>query len=156
MPRSSCIALRVEARECPRALALPRRRIRQQGPGLVACRSGLEAAMDEMAYQLNMDPLEFRLKNYAETDPEKNLPWSSKSLRECYRIGADHFGWSKRPFAPRSMRDGNVLVGWGMATSEYPTRRNASSASARLNADGTFSVDAGTQDVRTGTYTIMT
>ncbi len=127
-----------------------------RAPGEAPGTYGLEAAMDEMAYRLKMDPLEFRLKNYAETDPEKKLPWSSKSLRECYRLGADHFGWSKRPFAPRSMRDGNVLVGWGMATSEYPTRRSPSSASARLNADGTFSVDAGTQDIGTGTYTIMT
>lgn len=127
-----------------------------RAPGEAPGTYGLEAAMDEMAYRLKMDPLEFRLKNYAETDPEKKLPWSSKSLRECYRVGADHFGWSRRPFAPRSMRDGNALVGWGMATSEYPTRRSASSASARLNADGTFSVDAGTQDIGTGTYTIMT
>jgi xanthine dehydrogenase YagR molybdenum-binding subunit len=127
-----------------------------RAPGEAPGNYGLEAAMDEMAYQLKMDPLEFRLKNYAGKDPEKNLPWSSKSLRECYRVGADHFGWNKRPFAPRSMRDGNVLVGWGMATSEYPTRRSASSASAKLNADGTFSVDAGTQDIGTGTYTIMT
>ncbi|MFL6449549.1 MAG: xanthine dehydrogenase family protein molybdopterin-binding subunit [Bryobacteraceae bacterium] len=127
-----------------------------RAPGEAPGTYALEAAMDEMAYRLKMDPIEFRLKNYAEKDPEKNLPWSSKSLRECYRVGADHFGWSRRPFAPRSMRDGNVLVGWGMATSEYPTRRSPSSASARLNADGTFSVDAGTQDIGTGTYTIMT
>ena len=63
-----------------------------------------------------MDPVEFRLKNYAETDPEEKKPWSSKSLRECYRMGAERFGWSKRSLEPRSMRDGNTLIGWGMAT----------------------------------------
>ena len=127
-----------------------------RAPGEASGTYALEAAMDEMAYALKMDPLEFRLKNYAETDPEENKPWSSKSLRECYREGAKRFGWNKRPLEPRSMQERNVLVGWGMATSVYPTRRSAANASAQLNADGTFSVDAGTQDLGTGTYTIMT
>ncbi len=127
-----------------------------RAPGEASGTYGLEAAMDEMAYALKMDPVEFRLKNYAETDPEENKPWSSKSLRECYLQGAQRFGWSKRPLEPKSMQDGNALIGWGMATSVYPTRRSVSNASARLNADGTFSVDAGSQDLGTGTYTIMT
>jgi xanthine dehydrogenase YagR molybdenum-binding subunit len=127
-----------------------------RAPGEAPGTYGLEAAMDELAYQLKMDPLEFRLKNYAEADPEEKKPWSSKSLRECYRIGAERFGWSKRPFQPRSMRDGNALIGWGMASSVYPTRRSPSNARARLEADGSLLVDAGTQDLGTGTYTIMT
>jgi xanthine dehydrogenase YagR molybdenum-binding subunit len=127
-----------------------------RAPGEASGTYGLEAAMDEMAYALKMDPVEFRLKNYAEADPQENKPWSSKSLRECYRQGAQRFGWSKRPLEPRSMRQGNILIGWGMASSVYPTRRSVSNASARLNADGTFSVDAGTQELGTGTYTIMT
>jgi xanthine dehydrogenase YagR molybdenum-binding subunit len=127
-----------------------------RAPGEAPGTYALEAAMDEMAYALNMDPVDFRLKNYAETDPEENKPWSSKSLRECYLRGAERFGWNKRQMQPRSMRDGKTLVGWGMASSVYPTRRSSSNASARLNADGTFSVDAGTQDLGTGTYTIMT
>ena len=127
-----------------------------RAPGEATGTYGLEAAMDEMAYALRMDPVEFRLKNYAETDPEEKKPWSSKSLRECYKQAADRFGWSRRSMEPRSMRDGNTLVGWGMATAVYPTRRMPANASARLNADGTFSVDAGTQDIGTGTYTIMT
>jgi xanthine dehydrogenase YagR molybdenum-binding subunit len=127
-----------------------------RAPGEAPGTYGLEAAMDELAYELKMDPVEFRLKNYAETDPEEKKPWSSKSLRECYRIGAERFGWSKRPFDPRSMRDGNALIGWGMASSVYPTRRSPSNARARLEADGSLLVDAGTQDLGTGTYTIMT
>jgi xanthine dehydrogenase YagR molybdenum-binding subunit len=127
-----------------------------RAPGESVGTYALESAMDEMAVALKMDPIEFRLKNYAEQDPEKKRPWSSKSLRECYRQGAERFGWSKRSPEPRSMRDGHTLVGWGMATSVYPTRRSPSSARAELRADGTFYVDAGTQDIGTGTYTIMT
>ena len=127
-----------------------------RAPGEAPGTYALEAAMDEMAYRLRMDPVEFRLKNYAEQDPQKNRPWSSKSLRECYRKGAEKFGWSARKLEPRSMRDGNELVGWGMATSVYPTHCGAATASAKLNADGTVSVDSGTQDLGTGTYTVMT
>ena len=127
-----------------------------RAPGEAPGNFGLESAMDELAYALKMDPLELRLKNYAEKDPEKNKPWSSKTLRECYRAGADHFGWSKRKHQVRAMRDGNTLVGWGMATAVYPTRRSKSSAVAKLRADGSFLVEAGTQDLGTGTYTIMT
>jgi xanthine dehydrogenase YagR molybdenum-binding subunit len=116
----------------------------------------LEAALDELAYSLKMDPLALRLKNYAEQDEDKMRPWSGKSLRKCYEMGAEKFGWSKRSHEPRSMRDGNTLVGWGMATAVYPARRSEASALARLNADGTIHVDAGTQDLGGGTYTIMT
>lgn len=127
-----------------------------RAPGESVGTFALECAMDEMAHALKMDPIEFRLKNYAEQDPEKKLPWSSKSLRECYRQGAERFGWSKRSPEPRSMREGNTLIGWGMASAVYPTRRSPSSAHAELRADGSFYVDAGTQDIGTGTYTIMT
>ena len=76
----------------------------------------LECAMDELAYALKIDPLELRLINYAETDPESGKPFSSKALRECYRLGAEKFGWKDRKLEPRSMRDGRLLVGWGTAT----------------------------------------
>jgi xanthine dehydrogenase YagR molybdenum-binding subunit len=127
-----------------------------RAPGESVGSYSLECAMDEMAHELKMDPVQFRLKNYAEQDPEKKLPWSSKSLRECYAQGAERFGWSRRTPGLRSMRDGKTLIGWGMATSVYPTRRSASNARAELRADGSFVVDAGTQDIGTGTYTIMT
>jgi xanthine dehydrogenase YagR molybdenum-binding subunit len=96
------------------------------------------------------------VRNYAEHDEDKNLPWSTKSLWQCYERGAQEFGWSKRPMAPRSMAEGHVLIGWGMATSVYPARRSPASALARLHADGTVLVEAGSQDLGTGTYTIMT
>jgi xanthine dehydrogenase YagR molybdenum-binding subunit len=129
-----------------------------RAPGEAPGNYAVEAAVDELAYAAKMDPLAFRIKNYAEQDPGKQLPWSSKSLRECYRIGAERFGWSKRPLEPRSMRDpdGHTLIGWGMATAAYPTRRSASNAIAHMFADGTALVESGTQDLGTGTYTIMT
>ncbi len=123
-----------------------------EAPGVYA----LESAMDELAYKLNMDPIEVRLRNYAEVEPESGKPWSSKSLRECYRVGAERFGWSKRTAEPRSMRSGSLLVGYGMATATYPTNRGAASARARLMADGTAVVQSGSQDIGTGTYTVMT
>jgi xanthine dehydrogenase YagR molybdenum-binding subunit len=127
-----------------------------RAPGWAAGTNALEIAIDELAYELKMDPIEFRLKNYAEQDPEKNLPWSSKSLRECYRLGADRFGWSRRPPEPRSLRDGDALVGWGMASAVYPVHRSSGAARARINADGTVLVESGTEDLGTGTYTVMT
>lgn len=123
-----------------------------EAPGVFA----LESAVDEMAIKLNMDPLALRLKNYAETDPHKNLPFTSKSLRQCYQQGAERFGWSKRNPQPRATRDGNYLVGTGMATTVYPVNRGESSAMVRLNADGTVQLETATQDLGTGTFTIMT
>uniref|UniRef100_Q020N1 Xanthine dehydrogenase, molybdenum binding subunit apoprotein n=1 Tax=Solibacter usitatus (strain Ellin6076) TaxID=234267 RepID=Q020N1_SOLUE len=127
-----------------------------RAPGWAAGTNVLEVAIDEMAYALKMDPLEFRLKNYAEQDPEMQRPWSSKSLRECYRLGAERFGWSRRQWEPRSMREGNSLVGWGMASSAYPVHRTAAAARARVHPDGSILVESGTQDLGTGTYTVMT
>src|SRR5262249_10915646 len=85
-------------------------RARGWAPGSFA----LECAMDEMAYAVEMDPLAFRLKNYAETDPEKGRPWSLKTLRECYRLGAERFGWTQHPLHPGALRDRHTLIGWGM------------------------------------------
>ncbi|MBO0947948.1 xanthine dehydrogenase family protein molybdopterin-binding subunit [Fibrella forsythiae] len=122
-----------------------------EAPGVFA----LECAIDEMADKLKIDPLQFRLKNYAEEDPHRNRPFSSKSLRECYQQGADQFGWSKRAKQPRATRDGNYLVGMGMATTVYPVNRGESTAMVRLNTDGTVRLETGTQDLGTGTFTIM-
>ncbi len=127
-----------------------------RAPGEASGSFALESAMDELAYALNIDPIELRLRNYAEVDPDKGLPWSSKSLRQCYKLGASRFGWQKRNPKPRSMRDGNYLVGWGMATATYPTNRSPASAIAQIMADGTAVVRTGSQDIGTGTYTVMT
>ena len=127
-----------------------------RAPGESTGTFALESAMDELAYALKLDPLELRKRNHASVDPEGQKPWSSKELLECYRQGAERFGWTKRTPAARSMRDGRLLVGQGMATATYPANQSASSAVCRLRPDGTALVQAGTQDIGTGTYTIMT
>jgi xanthine dehydrogenase YagR molybdenum-binding subunit len=127
-----------------------------RAPGEASGSFALECALDEMAYALEIDPIALRLQNYADKDPEKDLPFSSKSLRECYRVGAERFGWSKRTPEPRSMRSGRMLVGWGMASATYPANRSGAKASALIRADGTALVRSGTHDLGTGTYTIMT
>jgi len=126
-----------------------------RAPGESSGSFALESAMDELAYALNVDPVALRLKNYAEKDPEKDIPWSSKSLRECYRAGAERFGWPRRNAAPGSMRAGRTLVGWGMATAAYPANRKGAKASATINPDGSVVVRSGTHDLGTGTYTVM-
>lgn len=103
-----------------------------------------------------MDPLELRLRNYAEKEADTGKPFSSKHLRECYAQAAERFGWQHRSAVPRSMRDAGRLVGWGMATASYPAHRMAASARAALQADGSVLVQSGSQDIGTGTYTVMT
>jgi xanthine dehydrogenase YagR molybdenum-binding subunit len=111
--------------------------------------------MDELAEKLGMDPLALRLKNYSEEDQSKGKPYSSKELRECYRQGADQFGWAQRPAAPRSMRAGRDLVGRGVATGCWFVQQKPARARAVLTADGKLTVGSATADMGTGTYTIM-
>src|SRR5918999_2913062 len=127
-----------------------------RAPGAGSGMFALESAMDELAYALRMDPLQLRLVNYAETDPESGKPWSSKALRECYRIGAEKFGWRRRSMEPRSMRDGRLLVGWGMATAVWGAFQMPASARITLRANGTARVTSATSDIGPGTYTVMT
>jgi xanthine dehydrogenase YagR molybdenum-binding subunit len=126
-----------------------------RAPGEASGNFALESAIDELAVALKLDPLEFRLQNYAVQDPHENKPFASKKLRECYAQGAAAFGWSRRTPEPRSMRDGHLLMGWGMATSTYPTNQRPAQARVRVAADGRVLVQSGTQDLGTGTYTVM-
>ncbi|HET9955645.1 MAG TPA: xanthine dehydrogenase family protein molybdopterin-binding subunit, partial [Polyangiaceae bacterium] len=126
-----------------------------RAPGESSGTFALETAMDELAYELKIDPVELRLRNYAERDEEEGKPWSSKSLRECYRVAGQKFGWARRNANPRSLRQGRYLVGWGMASATYPARQSSASARARIRKDGKLLVQAGSQDIGTGTYTIM-
>ena len=128
----------------------------QRAPGHSPGSFALESAIDELACRLGVDPVELRLRNYAEKDPEKDKPWSSKSLRECYAAASERFGWARRDAAPRSMRDGDALIGYGMASATYPMHRMRASANVELLPDGTALVRAGTQEIGTGTYAVMT
>ena len=127
-----------------------------RGPGAAWGLYALECAMDELAVKLRVDPVDFRLKNYAETDQNQNLPFSSNALRECYRQGAERFGWSRRTPEPRSMREGSTLVGLGMATGAWEAWQVPASARCVLTSDGKATVSSATEDIGTGTYTIMT
>jgi xanthine dehydrogenase YagR molybdenum-binding subunit len=121
-------------------------------PGSVA----QECAMDELAVALDMDPIELRIKNEPKDDPESHLPFSSRSLVECYREGARRFEWSKRPKRPGTLRDGRWLVGFGAASAMFPTILRPSAAAVRLNADGTAIVKMDMTDIGTGSYTVLT
>ncbi|MBD2527601.1 xanthine dehydrogenase family protein molybdopterin-binding subunit [Nostoc sp. FACHB-133] len=127
-----------------------------RGPGEATGMFALESAMDELAYTLNIDPIELRLKNHADIDPHKGLPWSSKFLKECYQKGGEIFGWFQRNPIPRSMRDGYFLIGWGMASATFPTNVGTASVKVEIFASGEVRLQSGTQDIGTGTYTVMT
>ncbi|MFU0505790.1 xanthine dehydrogenase family protein molybdopterin-binding subunit [Pseudaminobacter sp. NGMCC 1.201702] len=127
-----------------------------RAPGEASGVFALEAAMDELAVALNSDPIELRLRNEPELDEFKKLPFSSRSTRECYRLAAERFGWSGRNPEPRSMRDGRLLIGWGMASATYPMNFAPASAMARLLPDGTAEVASAASDMGPGTWTSMT
>ncbi|MGC2297233.1 MAG: xanthine dehydrogenase family protein molybdopterin-binding subunit, partial [Acidobacteriaceae bacterium] len=128
-----------------------------RGPGIVPGLFPLESAMDELAIKLNLDPLDLRLKNYAEQDESYSpvRPFSSKRLRECYQTGAEKFGWSKRTPQVGSMKRGDEILGWGMATATWHAGRGSATVRVRLNADGTARATCATQDIGTGTYTVF-
>jgi xanthine dehydrogenase YagR molybdenum-binding subunit len=127
-----------------------------RAPGAAWGVYALECAMDELAVKLQTDPIELRLKNYAERDPSEDKPFSSKQLRECYRLGAEKFGWARRNPEPRSRREKHSLVGWGMAGGVWEAMQQSAAARAVLTADGRLTVSCATADIGTGTYTIMT
>lgn len=127
-----------------------------RAPGEASGSAALESAMDEAAYACGLDPLEFRLRNYAEKDPASGLPYSAKELRECYARAAKAFGWAGRPLEPRQMRDdaGN-LVGWGMGTALFAAPMFQAEARATLSADGTALVETAGADMGQGAWTAL-
>jgi len=127
-----------------------------RAPGAATGSIALEIAMDEMAYAAGIDPLDFRIRNYADRDQNLDKPFSSKKLRECYHEGAAKFGWDKRNPEPRSTRRGHMLVGSGMAGGVWDASQQKSGAKVSLSADGKLTVQSATNDIGTGTYTIMT
>ena len=127
-----------------------------RAPGEATGSIALESAIDEAAWACGMDPLAFRIKNYAEVEPISGKPFSSKALRECYAQGAARFGWSKRPLAPRQMRDENgFLVGWGMGTATFPALMFQAEARAVLRGDGSGVMEIGAHDMGQGAWTAL-
>jgi xanthine dehydrogenase YagR molybdenum-binding subunit len=126
-----------------------------RAPGAATGVYALECAMDELAVTLKLDPVELRLRCYSDRDQNNDLPYTSKQLKECYRKGAEAFGWAKRTPEPRSMRDGTDLVGWGMATGVWEALQMPMGNRIVLTANGHAEVSCATSDIGTGTYTIM-
>ncbi len=127
----------------------------QRAPGEATGTAAFESALDELAWKLNMDPVQLRMVNYAEKDLGKDRPFTSKNLKEAYKQGADKFGWSKRSPKPGMTTEGNQLIGWGMATATYPANRSAAGATCSYLANGRGYVGIATVDLGTGSYTIM-
>lgn len=126
-----------------------------RGPGYATGTFALESAMDELSYQLGIDPLELRLKNYAEIDPETGKPYSGKSLRDAYKMGAENIGWHNRSSKPGSvMRDG-WLVGYGVSTGMFQADREPATVKAIMNVDGTLLLQTAVSDIGPGTATAM-
>jgi xanthine dehydrogenase YagR molybdenum-binding subunit len=127
-----------------------------RAPGEATGSIALESAIDEMAHACGMDPLAFRLNNYAEVEPISGKPFSSKALRDCYRQGAEQFGWERRPLAPREMRDPDgLLVGWGVGTATFPALMFQAQAKAVLRLDGSGVMEIGAHDMGQGAWTAL-
>ena len=128
-----------------------------RAPGEASGSIALESAIDEMALDCGMDPLAFRLRNYAEVEPISGKPFTSKALRACYAQGAALFGWEGRPLAPRQMHDASGMrLGWGMGTAVFPAQMFEGYARAVLRADGTGMVETGAIDMGQGSLTAFT
>lgn len=149
----SCPNVRTRYRLQPLDIGTPNH---MRGPGEASGVFALECAMDELAYELGIDPIEVRRRNEPEIDEGENKPFSSRSLMQCYDLAAERFGWSRRVFEPRAMRDGRLLIGMGVASTSYPAFHAPASARVRLLADGTAEVEVAASDMGPGTYTSMT
>jgi xanthine dehydrogenase YagR molybdenum-binding subunit len=127
-----------------------------RAPGEAPGSFALESALDELAERLAIDPIELRIRNHAGTDPESGKPWSSNAVRECLRLGAERFAWSRRTAQPRATRDGHALVGFGVASAMRPVNLSPAAVRLRLFANRTAEVASAAHDIGSGTYTILT
>jgi xanthine dehydrogenase YagR molybdenum-binding subunit len=130
-----------------------------RAPGESTGSFALESAIDEMAYELKMDPIEFRLKNISMKDPSNNKPFSSRATEAALKKGAEMFGWNRRKQEPRQNRNGDYLIGYGVSAGSYPARQSGTSAQVKLTRsrdnDVTASIELAASDLGTGTYTIV-
>lgn len=126
-----------------------------RGPGETPGSFALESALDELAHRLQLDPLELRRRTYPRRDGYHDREWSSNNLLECYLRGAEAFGWPEGPIAPRSMRQGHELIGFGVATTAYPAPALTATVRLRLGTRGNVVVETSATDIGTGMYTIL-
>lgn len=148
----SCPNLRITTALSRRHIGTP---TSMRGPGAVPGLFATESALDELAIKLKMDPLQLRLLNEPQKDEDLNIPFASRHLIECYKTGADKFGWSKRDPKIGSMKRDGLTLGWGMAGAAWIAERFPAEATVELRNDGTAKVATGTQDIGTGTYTVL-
>lgn len=126
-----------------------------RGPGEAPGLFALETAIDELAHEVGLDPLELRVRNHADDDQASGKPWSGKHLLDCYRIGAERFGWDRRPAEARALRRDGIQVGWGMATATYPGRRMPAGCRVITAPDGTVEFASATHEIGNGVRTVM-
>jgi xanthine dehydrogenase YagR molybdenum-binding subunit len=126
-----------------------------RAPGDAVGQLALEQAMDELAYKLDLDPIELRLRNEPTEDPEKKVPFSTRKLVECLQKGAEEFGWSQRPRVPGTLKDGQWLIGFGMSAAIRPNLRRPASAKVRMDENRRVTVEMDMTDIGTGSYTIF-
>src|SRR2546423_12829071 len=124
-----------------------------RGPGAVPGMYATESAMNELAEQLKIDPVRLRMLNEPKIDESLGIPFSSRHLLECFTLGAEKFGWSKRTPEVGSMKRDGLTLGWGMAGCSWVAARFPAAANVELRDDGTIRVACATQDIGTGTYT---
>ncbi len=127
-----------------------------RGPGEASGAFALECALDELAYKMNMDPVELRIRNYATVHPVRKLPWSSKYLKECYETGIEKVGWKNRPAVPGSLKENGMLVGYGMGGGVFGAGRGNAAVKAILSQDGKLVLQSAVSDMGPGTATTMT
>lgn len=144
--------LRVTSRLARRNVGTP---TSMRGPGAVPGLFATESAMDELAIKLGIDPVQLRLLNEPKIDESLRLPFSSRHLTECFTTGMEKFGWSRRERGVGAMKRNGLTLGWGMAGCSWIAARFPCSASVELRDDGTAQVSCGTQDIGTGTYTVL-
>lgn len=126
-----------------------------RGPGPASGCFGLECALDELSYKLNIDPIELRIINNAEVHPNSKLPWTTKYLKECYALGKEKIGWHKRPTVPGTLMEDGMQVGYGMATGVFGAGRSAATAKGILRNDGRLILQSAVSDMGPGTSTAM-
>lgn len=148
----SCANVHIQGHSVPVDCSMP---TAMRAPGEAEATFALSSIIDELAARVNRDPLAVHLLNYAERDEAENLPWSSKELRQCYLLGAERFGWSKRNHTPGSMKDGHLSVGWGIGVGAYPIYLSPAQATIRFYADGRVLVQSTVHEIGIGVDTIM-
>ena len=126
-----------------------------RGPGFLTGGWALETALDELACELGVDPIELRLRNHADVDPDSGLPFSNKHLRDCYAKGAKRFGWDRRDPKPGARRVGRDLVGYGMSSAMHPAAQQEAAAEVTIHADGSASARSATHELGNGAYTVF-